>query len=255
MLLELNNPRSTFLTSKPAAGLKVVNYHVTVITPNLMTLKLEFTSTTAIYVEAPKLSHFHLFIYHLMGEFTIKSFENLKTLFLESTSVIRSLLINSVLTQTVENLSLTGHEWGVGDFKFTLQDLFCAFPNMTSLCFSPWSSSKFEVLYGPWDGNKGLKTFRGYLSVVDHSFTFPMIASVIEQCFISLVDVSLLFQCHIAPCVSRGFIDRCRARWPKVNWRWGMWGEGMEDCWITDDVPKSKSFKKCSKKLIPYLMK
>ncbi|KAL7592501.1 hypothetical protein Lser_V15G32887 [Lactuca serriola] len=219
---------------------KIHPSYVTVIAPNLITLELEFECrfilSNSLYVEALKLSHFHLLIDRIEGEITIKNSENLKTLFLSSSN-IRSLLIKFPFTETMENLSLDRysgiHEFG--DLKFSLKDLFCVFPNVTSLCFKSSAWSDFKLWYGTWDGMKALKTFRGYLMTVDLSLT-PCLACVMDQC-INLVDVSLLF--HRGD-VSRGFIDRCMARWPKVKWRWGMWEENGP-VWITDDqLPKKR---------------
>ncbi|KAI3709608.1 hypothetical protein L2E82_39374 [Cichorium intybus] len=195
---------------------------VTLITPNLITLRLECIRLAALYVQAPMLSHFHLALDYA-GAFFVKEFENLRTLLLES-SYMYSLIIKFPRIETIENLTLNSRDSHIRSSKFTLKNLLAGFRTVTSLCLNSRAWTELETCYDPfnrvdWEGRNGLKTFRGYLLLVDPSLTFTLVAWLLDQCF-NLVDVSLLIHRNVAPHVSRGFIVRCMARWPNVNWRW-----------------------------------
>ncbi|XP_023735959.1 F-box/LRR-repeat protein At4g29420 [Lactuca sativa] len=212
---------------------------LTLITPTLITLRLECIRPTSLYIEAPMLSHLHLALDHA-DSFTIKKFQNLKTLWLESL-YIRSLLLKFPFTKTVENLTVDSRKWergAVGFSKFTLEKVFTVFPNVNSLCINSSLWSELEACYDvdsweTWDRRKGLKTFCAYLLLVDPLLTFSSVASLLDQC-VGLVDVSLLIHHDVVANVSKSFILRCTSRWPEVNWKWGIWREGMEVSWITN---------------------
>ncbi|GKA21442.1 F-box/LRR-repeat protein [Tanacetum coccineum] len=113
------------------------------ITPNLVTLRLECIRPTSLYVEAPMVSNFRLSL-DQPEAFAAKKFQNLKTLWLESL-YIGSLLLKFPITETVENLTLDSRYWAKGAFKssqlITLEKVFTVFPNVTTLCInsSAWS--------------------------------------------------------------------------------------------------------------------
>nr|XP_043628852.1 F-box/LRR-repeat protein At4g29420 [Erigeron canadensis] len=212
---------------------------LTIITPNLVTLRLECISPTELYVEAPMLSHFHLAL-DQADKFVVKKFESLKTLGLESL-YIGSLIYKFPVTKNVVNLTVNSRNWvtgGAGHSVFTLEKVFTVFPNLRSLCVKSSAWSELEACYNPlgweaFDGMKGFKTFCAYLLLVDPSLTFSSVACVLDQCT-GLSEVSLLIHRDVVGNVSRSFISRCMARWPEVKWRWGMWREGIEDSWISD---------------------
>ncbi|CAI9293248.1 unnamed protein product [Lactuca saligna] len=219
---------------------------VTVIAPNLITLTIEGKKPAAVHVDAPLLTHFHLSIPHA-DSLLVEKFENLKTLCIEA-SFLYPLLAHFRYTDSVENLTLDSQgltKGPFGSFKFTLQNLFNIFPNMTSLCFGSRAWSEFEVrgsIFGI--GMEGLKTFCGYLMIVDLSLTLSWVACVLDQCY-NLVDVSLLIHRNVSSNVSKDFMRTCMLRWPKVNWKWGTWEEGKEDCWISDeDLMQMSSYMK-----------
>ncbi|KAJ0799716.1 putative F-box protein AUF1 [Helianthus annuus] len=191
---------------------------LTLITPNLITLRIDCFCYTA---------------------FTPKSFENLKTLWLDS-FYIGSLLSEFPITKTVENLTLDlGHEAVlVKESKLTLRKVFMVFPNVSSLCINSGAWLKLEACWNPedWeisDGRKGLKMIRAYLMLVDPSLTFSYVACVLDQC-VGLSVVSLLIHANVVDTESKSFMSECMARWPQLKWRWGIWGEYMKDSWITD---------------------
>ncbi|PWA80389.1 hypothetical protein CTI12_AA197420 [Artemisia annua] len=210
------------------------------ITPNLITLRLECIRPTSLYVEAPMLSNFRLSL-DQPEAFAVKKFQNLKTLWLESL-FIGSLLLKFPITDTVDNLTLDSRNWAKGAFKssqFTLEKVFTVFPNVSTLCINSSAWSELESCSDPegWEmttGRKGLKIFNVYLLLVDPSLTFSSVACVLDQC-VGLSEVSLLIYHDVVANVSKSFISKCMARWPKVKWRWGMWKEGKEDSWIMDD--------------------
>ncbi|XP_023735911.1 F-box/LRR-repeat protein At4g29420-like [Lactuca sativa] len=200
--------------------------YICIITPNLITLRLECRSPAALYIEAPLCYNLHLAVDHL-NTFAVKKFENLKIVQLESSNIHS--VICKFRMETVETLTLDIRAGG--NSKFTLEDLLCTLPNITSLCFKPRVWSEFEV----WCGNiglKGVKRFCGYLSVVDPLMIFALVDCVLEECF-NCVEISLLIHRSVAPNISKRFITRCMAEWPEVKWTWGIWEEGREDYWMT----------------------
>ncbi|KAI3495790.1 hypothetical protein L1887_38136 [Cichorium endivia] len=165
---------------------------MTLITPNLITLRLECIRLATLYVQAPMLSHFHLALDYA-GVFFVKEFENLKTLLLES-SYMYSLIIKFPRIETIENLTLNSRDSHIRSSKFTLKNLLAGFRTVTSLCLNSRVWTEFETCYDPfnrvvWEGRNGLKTFCGYLLLVDPSLTFTIVAWLLDQCF-NLVDVS-----------------------------------------------------------------
>ncbi|KAK1437583.1 hypothetical protein QVD17_03377 [Tagetes erecta] len=216
---------------------------LTLITPNLITLRIKCTVPTTLHVEAPVLSHFDLRLFDFVyaGAFTVKKFENLKTLWLKS-SYVGYLLSLFPITKTLETLTL---DTGIGvmqdnDSKVTLAKVFTVFPNLSYLRINQSAWFELEGCSSPedWellDGGKGLKAFCAYFSLVDPLSTFSYLASVLDQC-VGLVEVSLLIYYASVGTVSKSFMSRCMARWPLLKWRWGVWREGLEDSWITDGL-------------------
>ncbi|CAI9293246.1 unnamed protein product [Lactuca saligna] len=220
---------------------------VTVIAPNLITLTIEGKKPAAVHVDAPLLTHFHLALPHA-DSLLVEKFENLKTLCIEA-SFLYPLLFSFRFTKIVENLTLDSQGLTKGPFerfKISLENLFKIFPNMTSLCFRSRAWSEFEVrgMFGV--GMQELRTFCGYLMIVDLSLTLSLVACVLDQCY-GLLDVSLLIHQNVDSYVSKGFMCTCMMRWPKLNWRWGTLEEGKEDCWISyEDLMQMSSYMKPS---------
>ncbi|KAI3805670.1 hypothetical protein L1987_28245 [Smallanthus sonchifolius] len=160
---------------------------LTLITPNLISLKIEGIMTTALYIEAPMLSHFHLGLNSREHPriFTVKKFENLKTVWLDS-SYTGSFLSEFPITKTVKTLTLDSGDEVPKEF-LTLEKVFTVFPNVSSLCIKsgPWSELESCLNLEGWeilDGRKGLKTLCAYLMLVDPSLTFSYVACVLDQC-------------------------------------------------------------------------
>ncbi|KAJ0495730.1 putative F-box protein AUF1 [Helianthus annuus] len=221
-LLNLQTCHWTQFHKKPSS--------LTLITPNLITLRIECFCYTAIHVEAPMLSHFHL------------SLDTLKH--------AGFLLSEFPTTKTVETLILDSRSKAPRDArysKFTLGKLFKVFPNVRSLRINSGAWSELEACLNPegWeilDGSKGLKTICAYLMLVDPLLTFSYVARLLDQC-VGLSVVSLLIHCGVDGTQCKSFRSKCMACWPGLKWRWGIWGEGMKDTWITDlqitEHPKS----------------
>ncbi|KAJ0799712.1 putative F-box protein AUF1 [Helianthus annuus] len=218
---------------------------LTLITRNLIKLRIKSSYLAAIHVDAPMLSHFRLRLNtftHVAEIFTPKSFENLKTLWLES-FCIGSLLSEFPITKTVQNLTLGSGKnapTNAGDSKLTLGKVFTIFPNLSSLCVKSSAWSELEACSNPegWDildGSKGLKTIYAYLMLVDPSLTFSYVACVLDQC-IGLSVVSLLTHV-VVDTKFKSFMSKCMVRWPRLKWRWGIWSEYVKDTWITNLYP------------------
>ncbi|KAJ0799735.1 putative F-box protein AUF1 [Helianthus annuus] len=194
---------------------------LTLITPNLITLKIECFYSTAIHIEAPMLSHFHL------------SLDTLKH--------AGFLLSEFPTTKTVETLILDSKNKAprdARDSKLNLGKVFRVFPNVRSLRINSGAWSELEACLNPegWeilDGSKGLKTICAYLMLVDPLLTFSYVACLLDEC-VGLSVVSLLIHCGVDGTQCKSFRSKCMARWPGLKWRWGIWGKRMKDTWITD---------------------
>ncbi|XP_076911261.1 F-box/LRR-repeat protein At4g29420-like [Bidens hawaiensis] len=174
------------------------------------------------HIEAPMLSQFQLLIQSFRhgGTLTIKKFENLKTLVLDS-YCLGSVLSKFPITKTVENLTLLQSEkFDTIDkgSKLSLAKVFKVFPNVSSLCIdsSSWSELEGQEIL---DGGRGLKTICAYLTLVDKSLTFSFVASVFDQC-VGLSEVSFLIHRDVDGCVSERFMSKCMARWRGLKGRW-----------------------------------
>ncbi|KAJ0799710.1 putative F-box protein AUF1 [Helianthus annuus] len=184
------------------------------------------------------LSYFHLSLNTLKqaGTLTVKKFENLGTLWLDSLNIV-SLLSEFLITKTVKksDIGIERNEEprDTRYSKLTLGKVFMVFPNVSSLRINSVSWLELEACLNPegWeilDGRKGLKTFCAYLMLVDPSLTFSSVACVLDQCE-GLFEVSLLINRNFVGIESESFMSKCMARWPGLKWRWGMWRENMED--------------------------
>uniref|UniRef100_A0A251V693 Putative F-box domain, Leucine-rich repeat domain, L domain-like protein n=2 Tax=Helianthus annuus TaxID=4232 RepID=A0A251V693_HELAN len=190
---------------------------LTLITPNLITLRIECLCYTAIHVEAPMLSHFHLILNTLKhAGFLLSEFPT---------------------TKTVETFILDSRSKAPGDARYsklTLGKVFRVFPNVSSLRINSgaWSElDGWEIL----DGRIGLKTICAYLKLFDPSLTFSYVARGLDRC-VGLSEVSLLIHRGVDGTQYKSFMFKCMARWPGLKWRWGIWGEDMEDFWITNAI-------------------
>ncbi|KAM0037224.1 putative F-box protein AUF1 [Helianthus debilis subsp. tardiflorus] len=234
---ELKDPKIHLLNLQTCHW-SVYNHHtsLTLITPNLITLKIECIFPPALHVEAPMLSHFHLCIADLSRPraFTAKKFEHLKTLWLNSLYLC-VLLSDFLTTETIEYLTLGSRHRAPRNSKLTLGKVFTVFRNLTSLCLKPSAWSELEACLNPegWeilDGRKGLKTMSAYLTLVDPSLTFSSVSRVLDQC-VGLSEVSLFIHVDVIATESKSFMSKCMARWPGLKWRWGIWSKDMKDSW------------------------
>ncbi|KAL5572460.1 hypothetical protein UlMin_022057 [Ulmus minor] len=93
--------------------------------------------------------------------------------------------------------------------KLSLGTLFDCFPNLRRL--------------GRWDWNE--KQITTYLMLYELDTTLMFLFCVLDRCT-NFSDVSLLIHREIDSSTASKFISKCRAIWPRVRWRWGMWEEG-----------------------------
>ncbi|GJZ51527.1 hypothetical protein Tco_0606042 [Tanacetum coccineum] len=104
-------------------------FSLTLITPKLSTLRLEYKKSTGLHVESPMLSHLHIDI-DSASSFEVTEFEKLKTVQLKSIN-IRSLLDKFPLIDKVENLTVESRNLPSGtdgNSSFTLYHVFRDFP-------------------------------------------------------------------------------------------------------------------------------
>lgn len=215
-------------------------WSLTLIAPNLVTLKLECVRPWALVIEAPLLSHFDLAI-QMAVKFEVKEFCSLKTLWLES-SYLRDVLDNFSFGRTVKYLTVDSPKLGrpVEKSKFSLEELFNVFPSVSSLTLGSGAWSELETSDSAKGSEargkrKGLKEITAYLVLVDPETALSFLCSVLESCS-NLSDVALLIHRDVVSTVSRNFMSRSMAHFPRVRWRWGMWKEGMKDAWISDGI-------------------
>ena len=201
----------------------------TIVTPNLLFLKLECSRTGKLFVKAPALPEFHLTL-DKAGTFAIEMFENLNTLVLESLH-LDFILSVFPFTYSVENLTLESREWttgAIGESVYDLGKVFSIFPNTSSLCIKSRDFSELD----PSFKLIGLKTICVYLAIVDPIVTFSSIASVMDECN-CLSEVSVVIKHDSAGDAYLSFIAKCMVYWPLMKWKWGTWSEGREDTWLS----------------------
>ncbi|PWA66825.1 hypothetical protein CTI12_AA321700 [Artemisia annua] len=228
-IIHLLNLKTCHLSISPFS---YAPYSMSVITPRLITLRLESTSCIEVTIEAPVLSHLHLLLVHPNKSLVVKS-KNLKTVWINSK--LLGTLLDTFHHRSVDKLTLdSSRKWTNHiDFSYVLYNGFRVFPKMSSLCMQPSVWSELEAC-GKWDIPyrmiKGLKTFSAYLSLVDPSLTFLCVACVLDKC-VRLSEVSFLIHRKVSGKVSKRFMSKCMSRWPHLEWRCGSWIEGMEDSW------------------------
>lgn len=214
---------------------------LSLITPNLITLRIECFNLDQLVVEAPMLSNLYL-AHRDSGTLIFKKFENLKTMYLHSLYP-SSLLSEFPITKTIENLTLEYLNRAPIDTtnsKLTLQKVITVFPNVNYLCIKSNTWSELETCLIPegleiLDGWKGLKKICVYLTLVDPSLTFSTVACLLDHC-VSLLEVSLLMRRDVDSTKSKSLMSKFTARWPGLRWRWGLWSYCTKDSWITDDL-------------------
>ncbi|XP_027177093.1 LOW QUALITY PROTEIN: F-box/LRR-repeat protein At4g29420 [Coffea eugenioides] len=215
-------------------------YSVTIVAPNLVKLKLKCVRPRALVIETPSLADLHLSVEEA-SSFKVEEFVNLTNLHLESLD-LRRLLCSLPFGKTVKNLKLglTKSSELMGVSKFGFESLFSVFPNVSSLTFTPWAWSVFEMYICP-EGDeirsrmKGLKEITAYLEIHDFETTLSCIFSILDNCS-NLFEMKLFIHRDVVFHVTNTLISRCMTRHPRVIWRWGMWKEGTEDAWILDGV-------------------
>ncbi|KAK9077602.1 hypothetical protein SSX86_005939 [Deinandra increscens subsp. villosa] len=224
---------------------------LTLITPNLITLKFVCDNPPPVYIEAPMLSHFHLNAYSNADTFfMVKKFENLKTIWLRAFH-IGVLLSIFPITETVETLTLDSEPHPSREFRdseFTLGKVLAVFPNVTSMRINLGAWLELEA----WLDRKSckkrkkakttcqfrreglkLKSICVDLKLVDPSVTFSAVACVLDQCA-GLSNFSLIINSDVTSPVFESFRSKCMARWPGLEWRWGIRTKYTKFSWITE---------------------
>ncbi|KAL5573050.1 hypothetical protein UlMin_022647 [Ulmus minor] len=208
-----------------------------ILAPNLVELKLECIKPKLLVLDTPSLSDLHLTIEEA-NEFKIKEFGCLKCLKLVSlnpfsvTGMLR-------LSRTVKMLTVDiPRSIDSVASKLSLGTLFDCFPNLRSLKLGSGAWSGMEALFcaGGLEGGIGMKSVKEittYLMLYEMVTTLAFLFCVLDRCT-NLSDVSLLIHREVDSSTASKFISKCRANWPGVRWRWGMWEEGTEDIWVSD---------------------
>lgn len=83
-------------------------------------------------------------------------------------------------------------------------------------------------------GMKGVKEIIAQLVIHDVGNTLSFIFAILDKCT-DLSDVGLLMHREVDMDIAHSLIFRCTDEHPKVRWNFGVWEEGSEDEWMSDD--------------------
>ncbi|XP_076922506.1 F-box/LRR-repeat protein At4g29420-like [Bidens hawaiensis] len=243
----LNNPEIRHLNLKAFRLADVYSDYLpslTLITPNLITLKVACFMHIAIHVEAPMLSHYHLSITSIYPEGVFTSVQYEKPREWSDTYYISSLLSNFSTTKSLQTLKLylgTKGTRDTPDSKVSIIKVLTPFPNVSSERINSRVWSEIEAGFNPKDlenfnVRKELKSICAYLIFGDLSWTISSVACVLDKC-VGLSEVSLLIHSDVSGSESSKCVMlKCMVLWPGLKWKWGIWNEHREDSWITDGI-------------------
>lgn len=212
---------------------------LSILAPNLVELKLECIRPRSLVLETPPLSDLHLTI-EKAEEFKVKNFPCLKSLQLESWNLY-SLMGKFGPSRTIKMLALDIPKRSEPVAStLSIEILFDYFPNLSSLKLGPGAWSEMEALFCSEGlegkvGLNGLKEITAQLVIdeIDNSLSF--ISSILDRCS-NLSNMAVLIHEELGSRIASKFISTCRAHWPRVRWRWGIWKEGNKDSWVSDSI-------------------
>ncbi|XP_031258037.1 F-box/LRR-repeat protein At4g29420 [Pistacia vera] len=213
---------------------------LSIFAPNLVELKLKCIKPKFLVLETPLLSDFHLSL-EKAGNVRVKEFLNLQNLQLESSSFCSIIdafpLGNTIKKLKVDLLKSTEPET---IRKLDLGALFNVFPNVNSLSLGPRAWSEVETCFrkGGLENRtemKELKEIMAHLVIDDIDVSLSIIYCILDKCT-NLSSLALLIHREVDSITASKFISRCTVDYPQVRWKWGMWKEGTEDTWLSDDI-------------------
>lgn len=213
---------------------------LSIVAPNLIELKLKCIKPKLLVLETPLLSDFYLSL-EKASNVRVKEFQNLQNLQLESSSFCYIIdafpLGNTIKKLKVDLLKSTEPET---IRKFDLGALFNVFPNVKSLTLGPRAWSQVETCFCKeglenQTGMKELTEIMAHLVIDDIDVTLSIIFCILDKCT-NLSSVALLIYREVDSSIANKLISRCTVDHPKIRWRWGMWKEGTEDTWLSDDI-------------------
>ncbi|KFK29502.1 hypothetical protein AALP_AA7G142700 [Arabis alpina] len=213
-----------------------------IVAPNLIELKLKCNRPKSLLLETPKLVNFYLSVEDTKGV-SFAEFQYLNTLELISPDMFR-LISNTHFGNKIRKLAMDSVksieqserlEHGLG----TLLE---AFPAIISLSLSPvtWSNIETHFQSKGLVGMKGtdtLKQITARLLTPDHTNvhqTVSFIVSILNNCR-CLTDMRLMIHQDTDLSVRTHLISACTMSYPRMRWKWGIWSEGGEDIWDSND--------------------
>lgn len=210
-----------------------VPFSLTILAPNLVTLKLKCVRPKSLIIQAPLLSFLHLSLIDA-GVFDVKDFPSIRVFKLESLNLSR-LIVKFPFGKTVEHLTVNMPPSTKISRPLYFYSLFDIFPNLSSLALGPGAWSELELWYCREGlegrvGMKGLKEIKAHLVVYDIEATLSCIFSLLDLCT-NLVKVTLLIHRHVDSNTSSKLKLRCTGDYPKIRWKWGFWKEESRDIW------------------------
>ncbi|KAK9697212.1 hypothetical protein RND81_08G021800 [Saponaria officinalis] len=213
---------------------------LTVVAPELVSLKLKCVKPRTLVLETPLLSDFNLTL-ETADSFVIRELRHLQKLRVEL-NLLCDLVSLFPCCVTVKALSLdsTNKVKVVGAEYPFLELIYDVFPNISSLSLGPGVYSEMEASFrvGKLYEGKGLKfleDFTAHLIISDVEVTLSLISFIIGSCS-NLRRVSLLIHRELDPVTASSFISRCSGLCFRGQLKWGFWKEGSKDVWVSDIV-------------------
>ncbi|VFQ63013.1 unnamed protein product [Cuscuta campestris] len=242
---QLKDPQVRFLNLRSCNWTLVCAPNsVAVVAPKLQKLKIDCTRPNLLVLNTPVLEEMHLCILesnrYMVGELKLKS------IYLESMELHNLIQRAFPYVNSVRSLTL----WATHSVERTgtcvcLGSLSRNFPNLETLTLSPrvWSELEGHLCPGclevRTDNNlTELQRIIAYLVLNNVDTTLSFITAVAGSCP-GLKEMALLIHRDVVSSVSRNVIAKCEAYCPRIRWRWGMWKEGTQDVWISDQLKSS----------------
>ncbi|CAA7027513.1 unnamed protein product [Microthlaspi erraticum] len=252
----LKEPRISFLHLK-SCHWTVSNapLSLAIVAPNLLELELKCNKPKSLLLETPKLVSFHLHVEDAEGV-AFAELQDLNSLELVSPDMYR-LVRNTQFGNKIRNLAVDSVKFP--RLKLGLGTLLEAFPGIVSLRLSPVTWSSFETHFQTeglvlMKGTDSLKQITARVQTLDRTSvhqTVSFIRCILDTCR-GLTDMRLMIHKDSDPSVRSNLISACTVSNPRLRWKWGMWAEGSEDIWLSNDAFKLGFCRDCINNILTH---
>lgn len=220
---------------------------LTIHTPSLVELALQFHEPRLLVLETPSLSNFQLIIlrsHSNEGFSQIKEFPcfpSLKRLKLETASVLGLVGLFSNGNKTIQTLALDSWLWQWHKLTgLSYEMLFDFFPNLSSLRLGPGAWTEMEAFFHikgmeESNGMECLNEINARVRVhkIDHTCSF--INYILKKCS-NILDMTFLLDHEVNSTVASKLFFEYKADWPRIRWKLGVWKTGTGDRWLCDNI-------------------